>query len=142
MTEEEGWLRGRIAALVCGYGGEVWVLQDHGSAQERSMAGEPRGVESIWREEGLKVPTISRNGWIGRLGVRKLCVEPGSPWENGHIESISGKLRYEPLKREVFDAVMEVRYLTEQYRWECNAIRPHSALGYRPPAEGAIFRLQ
>ena len=65
-------------------------------------------------------------------------IEPGSPWENGYIESFHGKLRDELLNRELFDTVLEAQVLTEQWRWEYNHLRPHSALGYRPPAPEAI----
>ncbi len=63
--------------------------------------------------------------------------EPGSPWENGYIESFNGKLRDELLNREIFDTILEARVLTEIWRREYNHIRPHSSLGYRPPAPEA-----
>jgi putative transposase len=76
--------------------------------------------------------------WLGRLDVRTLYIEPGSPWENGYIESFNGKLRDELLNGEIFDTVLEARVLTERWRQEYNHVRPHSALGYRPPAPAAI----
>jgi len=69
--------------------------------------------------------------WLGRVGARTLYIEPGSPWENGYIESLIGKLRDELLDREVFYTLLEVRVLTERYRRTYNRIRPHSSLGYR-----------
>ena len=75
--------------------------------------------------------------WLSELGVRTLFIEPGSPWENGYIESFNGKLRDELLNREIFDTLLEARVLTEQYRRKYNTIRPHSALHYRPPAPEA-----
>ena len=72
--------------------------------------------------------------WLAELGVRTLFIEPGSPWENGYIESFNGKLRDELLNLEIFDTLLEARILTERYRKEYNTIRPHSSLGYRPPA--------
>ena len=72
--------------------------------------------------------------WLGRVGSRTLYIEPGSPWENGYIESFNGKLREELLDREVFYTLLEVRVLAERYRQTYNRIRPHSSLGYRPPA--------
>jgi transposase InsO family protein len=66
-----------------------------------------------------------------------MFIEPGSPWENGYIESFNGKLRDELLNREIFDTVLEARVLAEEYRWEYNTIRPHSSLNYRPPAPQA-----
>lgn len=72
--------------------------------------------------------------WLRRLGVKTLFIEPGSPWENGYIESFNGKMRDELLNGEIFDTVLEARVITEQWKKEYNTIRPHSSLGYRPPA--------
>jgi transposase InsO family protein len=77
--------------------------------------------------------------WLNRLGVRTLFIERGSPWENGYIESFNGKLRDELLNREIFTTLEEARVLIEQWRKEYNQVRPHSALGYRPPAPEAIL---
>ena len=75
--------------------------------------------------------------WLARLGVRTLFIELGRPWKNDYIESLNGKLRDELLNREIFDTLLDARVLTERYRKEYNTIRPHSALGYRPPAPAA-----
>ena len=72
-------------------------------------------------------------------GTGTLYIEPGSPWENGYIESFNGKLRDELLDREVFYTLPEVRVLTERYRRTYNQVRPHSSLGYRPPALEALM---
>jgi transposase InsO family protein len=72
--------------------------------------------------------------WLQRLGVKTLFIEPGSPWENGYIESFNGKLRDELLNGEIFDTILEARVITEQWRKQYNTIRPHSSLAYRPPA--------
>ena len=77
--------------------------------------------------------------WLGRVGARTLYIEPGSPWENGYIESFNGKLRDELLDRELFYTLLEVRVLTERYRQIYNRIRPHSSLGYRPPAPETVL---
>jgi len=77
--------------------------------------------------------------WLKRLGVKTLFIEPGSPWENGYIESFNGKFRDELLNREIFDTVLEARIISEQWRREYNTIRPHSSLGYLPPAPEAIL---
>jgi transposase InsO family protein len=71
--------------------------------------------------------------WLGNLDVRPAFIEPGSPWENGYIESFNGKLRDELLNGEIFDTI------TEPWRKRYNTIRPHSALGYRPPAPESYF---
>jgi transposase InsO family protein len=72
--------------------------------------------------------------WLRRLGVGTLFIEPGSPWENGYVESFIGKLRDELLNREIFYTLKEATILIEQWRRHYNGVRPHSALGYRPPA--------
>ena len=72
------------------------------------------------------------------VGAGTLYIEPGSPWENVYVESFNGKLRDELLNREVFFTLLEVQVLTEQYRQTYNRIRPHSSLGYQPPAPETI----
>jgi len=76
--------------------------------------------------------------WLRDLGVQTLFIEPGSPWENGYNESFNGTLGEEVLKREIFFTLTEAKVLIEQWRREYNTIRPHSSLGYRPPAPEAI----
>jgi len=83
---------------------------------------------------------IVRN-WLNRVGVKTLFIEPGSPWENGYVESFNGKFRDECLKGEIFDTVVEAKVLIERWRREYNQVRPHSALGYRPPVPEAILPL-
>jgi len=80
--------------------------------------------------------------WMDRLGVQTLFIEPGSPWENGYIESFNGKLRYELLNGEIFDTILEARVVIEAWRRHYNTMRPHSALGFRPPAPEAYKPLQ
>ncbi len=77
--------------------------------------------------------------WLERLGVKTLFIEPGSPWENGYVESFNGKLRDELLNREIFTTLTEAKILIEQWRMDYNQIRPHSSLGYRPPAPEAVM---
>jgi len=76
--------------------------------------------------------------WLKRNQIGTLFIEPGSPWENGYIESFNGKLRDELLQREVFDTLFEAQVLIESWRHEYNTVRPHSSLGYRPPAPETI----
>jgi len=80
--------------------------------------------------------------WLAGLGVKTVFIEPGSPWENGYIESFYGKLRDELLSREVFDTLLEARVLIARWRQDYNWLRPHSSLGYRPPALQAIETAQ
>ena len=72
------------------------------------------------------------------LGVGTLFIEPGSPWENGYVESFNGKFRAEFLNRELFDTLLEAQVLIERWRHAYNTFRPHRALGHRPPAPEAI----
>jgi len=66
--------------------------------------------------------------------VQTLFIEPGSPWENGYIESFNGKLCDELLNCELFDTLLKAKVLIERWRRHYNTIRRHSSLGYRPPA--------
>jgi len=82
---------------------------------------------------GLKFCPRAVREWLSRLGVGALFIEPGSPWENGYIQSFIGKLRDELLNREIFYTLKEACIMIEQWRLHYNGVRPHSALGYRPP---------
>ncbi len=77
-------------------------------------------------------------GWIGGVGAEAAFIEPGSPWENGYVESFNGKLRDELLNAEVFNTLREAQVLIERWRLHYNTERPHSSLGYRPPAPDVV----
>jgi len=99
-----------------------------------------RGIpEHIRSDNGPEFTARAVRRWLNRLGVKTLFIEPGSPWENGYIESFNGKLRDELLDREVFTTLEEAKVLIEQWRREYNQVRPHSSLGYQPPAPEAIL---
>jgi len=101
-----------------------------------------RGTPAYLRSDnGPELTAIAVREWLARVGVTALFIEPGSPWENGYIESFNGKLRDERLNRELFYTLVEAQVLTEWWRQEYNHVRPHSALGYRPPAPAAIAPL-
>ena len=94
-----------------------------------------RGVpEHIRSDNGPEFTSKAVRGWLSDLGVKTLFIEPGSPWENGYVESFNGKLRDEFLNGEVFSTLREAQVLIGWWRKEYNQVRPHSALGYRPPA--------
>jgi transposase InsO family protein len=76
--------------------------------------------------------------WLSGLTVQTLYIEPGSPWENGYNESFNGKLRDELLNGEIFFTLKEAKVMIERWRQEYNTVRPHSSLGYRPPAPETI----
>ena len=90
--------------------------------------------EFIRSDNGAEFTAEAVRDWLERVGVKTAYIEPGSPWENGYIESFNGRLRDELLNGEIFDTLTEARVLIERWRREYNTIRPHSSLGYRPPA--------
>ena len=90
--------------------------------------------DHIRSDNGTEFTAKAIRRWLARLGVKTLFIEPGSPWENGYIESFNGKLRDELLNREIFTTLTEAKILIEQWRREYNQVRPHSSLGYRPLA--------
>jgi transposase InsO family protein len=97
-----------------------------------------RGIpEHIRSDNGPEFIAEELRKWLGKLGTRTLYIAPGSPWENGYCESFNGKLRDEFLNGEIFYSLKEAQILTERWRVEYNTERPHSALGYRPPAPAA-----
>ena len=83
------------------------------------------------------IAEIVRN-WISAVGAKTAYIEPGSPWENGYCESFNARLRDELLNGEVFYTLKEAQIIIEQWRKHYNTKRPHSALGYRPPAPETI----
>ena len=95
--------------------------------------------EYIRSDNGSEFTAKIVRKWLERLGVVTLFIQPGSPWENGYIESFNGKLRDELLDREIFTTLFEAKVLIENWRREYNTIRPHSSLKYNPPAPEAIM---
>ncbi len=99
-----------------------------------------RGVPvHIRSDNGSEFTAAKVRKWLEKMKVRPLFIEPGSPWENGYIESFNGKLRDELLNREIFYNLLEAQVLIEDWRRHYNTQRPHSALGYRPPAPEATM---
>ena len=76
--------------------------------------------------------------WLATVGAQTLYIEPGSPWENGYCESFNSKIRDELLNGEIFFSHKEAQILIEQWRNHYNTLRPHSSLGYRPPAPQTV----
>ena len=101
-----------------------------------SQRGTPEFIRS---DNGAEFTAIAVRDWLARVGVQTLFIAPGSPWENGYVESFNGKLRDELLDREIFYTLPEAKALIERWRQEYNTIRPHSSLGYRPPAPEAVL---
>ena len=95
------------------------------------------GPEHLRSDNGPEFIAQQLRQWLAKLGTATLYIEPGSPWENGYCESFNGKLRDECLNGEIFYSLKEAQVVIEQWRVQYNTVRPHSALGYRPPAPGA-----
>jgi transposase InsO family protein len=102
------------------------------------LRGTPANIRS---DNGPEFTAELVRQWLAELGVQTLFIEPGSPWENGYVESFNGKFRDELLDREIFYTIKEARVLIERWRREYNTVRPHSSLGYRPPAPETIIPL-
>jgi putative transposase len=99
---------------------------------------EVRGApEHIRSDNGPEFIAEAVKGWLARRGAGPLYIEPGSPWENAYSETFNSRLRDELLDREVFETLKEAKVLLEDHRLDYNDRRPHSALGYRTPAEFA-----
>jgi transposase InsO family protein len=92
----------------------------------------------IRSDNGSEFTATAVRDWLARVDVGTLFIEPGSPWENGYIESFNGKLRDGLLNGEIFYTLAEAKILIESWRREYNQVRPHSSLGYRPPAPEAV----
>ena len=90
-------------------------------------------------DNGAEFTAKAVRDWLGRIGVKTLYIEPGSPWENGYNKSFNGKLRDELLNGEIFYTLQEARVLIERWRHHYNTVRPHSSLGYVPPAPETIL---
>ena len=89
--------------------------------------------DHIRSDNGPEFTAQAVREWLRRIDVKTLFVEPGSPWENGFNESFNGKLRDELLNGEIFYTLKEAEVLIERWRRHYNQLRPHSALGYKPP---------
>ena len=98
-----------------------------------------RGVPGHVRSDnGPEFIAKAVRDWIVAVGARTAFIEPGSPWENGYCESFNSKLRDELLNGEIFYSLAEAKVIIEAWRRYYNTERPHSALGYKPPAPEAI----
>jgi transposase InsO family protein len=156
-------LRGRSYAATggrCGSRGEVRVVVDEWTreclsidvARQLGSDDVPERLSWLMATRGVPDHVRSDNGseftatevreWLGKVGVKTLYIEPGSPHlnhgENGYVKSLNGKLRDELLNGENFYTVAEARVLIERWREHYNRVLPHRALGYRPPAPEAI----
>ncbi|MDD9728280.1 IS3 family transposase [Roseovarius sp. SK2] len=101
-----------------------------------------RGIPSFIRSDnGPEFVAQAVQNWIKSVGAKTAYIEPGSPWENGYCESFNARFRDEFLNGEIFYSLREAQILIEEWRKHYNTKRPHSALGYRPPAPEAIVQM-
>lgn len=116
----------------------IWVERRLGSDEVLEVLAElmlERGVpEYIRSDNGPEFVAKAVKNWIAAVGAKTVYIEPGSPWENGYVESFNSKLRDELLDGEIFYSLKEAQVMIEAWRRHYNALRPHSALGWRPPA--------
>ena len=99
-----------------------------------------KGCPSYLRSDnGPEFIAIRLRDWLANVGVTTAFIEPGSPWENGYCESFNSRMRDEFLNGEIFDTLTEAEVLTHRWVDIYNTIRPHSALGYRPPAPQVVL---
>jgi len=94
--------------------------------------------DNIRSDNGPEFTALRVRDWLSKVGVHTAYIEPGCPWENGYNESFNGTLRYNLLDGEIFYTLYEAKVLIERWRMEYNTFRPHSALGFKPPAPEAL----
>ncbi len=99
------------------------------------MRGIPAHIRS---DNGPEFVAAALRAWIAAVGAKTAYIERGSPWENGYVESFNGKLRDELLNGEIFYTLKEAKIVIEAWRRHYNTVRPHSSLGYRPPAPEVV----
>ena len=139
----------RILVIVDEYSRECLALEVKRSLKSEDVLAT---LADLFVERGTPVYIRSDNGseftakavreWLERVDVQTLFIAPGSPWENGYVESFNGKLRDELLNGELFYTLKEAQVIIERWRQFYNRERPHSSLGYRPPAPKAIQPIQ
>ena len=101
-----------------------------------------RGAPALIRSDnGPEFIAQAVRDWIAAVGTKTAYIEPGSPWENGYCESFNGRFRDELLNGEIFYSLREAQIIIEEWRRHYNTKRPHSALGYRPPAPRDIISI-
>ena len=103
-----------------------------------AVRGTPKFVRS---DNGPEFVAKELRKWLDQADVKTLFITPGSPWENGYVESFNGKLRDELLNQELFLSLEEARWVVDRWRLDYNHHRPHSALDYQTPAAFAASRL-
>ena len=104
-----------------------------------AVRGCPRYIRS---DNGPEFASKAVKKWLVKSGVKTLYIAPGSPWENGYVESFNSRLRDELLNGELFLSIDELRYVADRWRMDYNHYRPHSSLDYMAPAAFAAICLE
>ena len=145
FCKKKGWPAARVGTSLRCHIDQVRLVSHHGDIRHRfarSRILEPKiKTDGDGKIQEVRGPQAARElqKWLANVGTRTLYIERGSPWENGYCESFNGKLRDELLNGEIFYSLKEAQIVIESWRVEYNTERPHSALGYRPPAPVAAF---
>ena len=99
-----------------------------------------RGVPGHVRSDnGPEFVAKSVQAWVTAVGARTAYIAPGSPWENGYVESLNARLRDELLDGEISYSLREAQVVIESWRRHYNGVRPHASLGFRPPAPEVVL---
>jgi len=106
----------------------------HGSARRR-----PERLATFLMCYGPELVAKAVQGWIAAVGAKAAYIAPGSPWENGYVESFNARLRDELLDGEIFYSLREAQVVIESWRRHYNTVRPHASLGSRPPAPEVVL---
>jgi putative transposase len=129
-----------MAVSVSFRGAATFTIEDLQSAMVTPCSSKIHSNQKAFRTcYGPEFIATALREWLEKLNVRTLYIEPGSPWENGYCESFNSKLRDELLAREIFYDLREAQVLIENWRLFYNTARPHSSLGYKPPAPRTIL---
>jgi len=136
---------GRVLKLLCvvdEYTRECLAIESGASLRSQDVVltlsrlmrlyGKPAYVRS---DNGAEFTAAKVMRWLRDNAIGPAFIAPGSPWQNGVVESFNGKLRDELLNREWFRTRVEAKVLIERWRQFYNERRPHSALRYQPPAQ-------
>lgn len=105
----------------------------------RSVVLQKGTPEYLRSDNGSEFIAKTLREWLSEMDIAPMYITPGSPWENGFVESFNGTMANELLNRELFDTLEEAKVLLARWVREYNTKRPHSALGYRPPAPEALL---
>ena len=140
MPDDPGEAKAELDGCDRRVDGPVHPARSPGIRSERQRAARHCRSDQ-WRNKARFVARDVR-AWIEALGAKTAFIEPGSPWENGHVESFNARMRAELLNGEIFHSLREAQIIIEGRRKHYNTKRPHSASGYRPPAPETIIRME